>query len=168
MTTPQAPDAGLRKALEEVIARVRCGDLDPRAAAELLGLGFDQDGIMAIFIAAREALSAVPTVDVGGEGNSSSGVESAACGLTASTDQERIAQLERALKKLTLFRNPDEEIVHYAGLCIDAAEEGGRELLHEDLCRLSVVFGRGSDLRDDRDRRINERLKAMIAKAVTP
>lgn len=81
------------------------------------------------------------------------------------TDAERIAQLEGALKKFTLFRNPDEEIAHYAGLCVDAAEEIGRELLHEDLCRLSVVFGRGSDLRDDRDRRINERLKAMIALA---
>lgn len=86
--------------------------------------------------------------------------------LARTSDQARIAQLEKALAKFTLFRNLDEEIVHYAGLCIKAAEENGRELLHEDLCRWSVVFGRGSDLRDDRDRRINERLKAMIALAL--
>lgn len=92
----------------------------------------------------------------------------AACGLTARTDQQRIAQLEEALARLLLFRSPEEEILHYAGLCIAASEAIGRELLHEDLCRLSVVFGRGSDLRDAGDRRVNERLKAMIAKAVKP
>lgn len=36
---------------------------------------------------------------------------------------------------------------------------------HEDLCRLSVIFGRSSDLRTDQDIRINEWLKAQIADA---
>ena len=33
---------------------------------------------------------------------------------------------------------------------------------HDDLCRLSVIFGRSSDLRTDQDIRINEWLKAQI------
>lgn len=36
-------------------------------------------------------------------------------------------------------------------------------LTHDDLCRLSLMFGRSSDLRTDQDIRINEWLKAQLA-----
>ncbi len=80
--------------------------------------------------------------------------------------EERIKELEAVTEKLVLFRNPEEEILRYAQLCVESSEELGRELLHEDLCRLSRAFLRAADLRDDTDRRINERLKAMIACAL--
>lgn len=42
---------------------------------------------------------------------------------------------------------------------------GPATLTHGDLCRLSVLFGRASDLRTDQDLRINEWLKGRIAEA---
>lgn len=39
---------------------------------------------------------------------------------------------------------------------------------HEDLTRLSRAFNHVADLRDDRDRRINEWLKSMIGSAAQP
>jgi hypothetical protein len=39
------------------------------------------------------------------------------------------------------------------------------QLSHADLCRLSVIFNRGADLRDDQDRKINEWLKLKIGGA---
>lgn len=42
----------------DIIAKVRAGQLDPRRAAEALGLRFDQDAIMAILESAAEGVAA--------------------------------------------------------------------------------------------------------------
>jgi hypothetical protein len=66
-----------------------------------------------------------------------------------------------------LFCRDDEDPVEFQRLADQAAARIDAEVRHEDLCRISraLTGGRPFDLRDDRDRRANETLKALIGEA---
>jgi len=90
----------------------------------------------------HEAASVLLSLGGLGEGNSSSGGRVQAAPDGATETQGYLDEANRQLIALRLNRLP-----------------------HADLCRLSIMFGRSSDLRTDQDQRINEWLKAQIADA---
>lgn len=85
--------------------------------------------------------------------------------------------LVEALKDAQLLRCPDEDPVAYQRLVNAAMAENdwllrlerlGDAITHADACRLSVLFGRASDLRTAQDLRINEWLKTVLAALAEP
>lgn len=110
-------------------------------------------------IAARDAHStAIAHTTRGWEGDGREGDSSspALANFIATFNPARVSALLSELEAVKGER--DDQVRQLVALRLN-------RLAHGDLCRLSVMFGRSSDLRTDQDIRINEWLKAQIADA---
>lgn len=153
----------------DLLARIRAGDLDPRPAAEALGLGFDQDALTAILDAAAENAALIAeNTKLGAELNAAYRLAS----LTSSADE--VQALAEAVKER------DDMAANAADWCDRADEAYGRIEALSALLRKAgkmiadapVLFAHGAGAMTDngdganQDRNIDD-ARALIRRAAS-